>query len=88
MLKNTSLIVESRGFPGGSVIKNLPAKVGDKRSIPGAGRSHMSWENKAHAPQLLCLGPRALEPQLLKSMHPRAHALHQEKIQQWEGFIP
>ena len=31
-----------RGFPGGSVVKNLPANAGDTRdagSIPGSGRS-------------------------------------------------
>ena len=27
------------GFPGGSVVKNLPAKAGDAGSIPGLGRS-------------------------------------------------
>ena len=27
------------GFPGGSVIKNLPANAGDTESIPGLGRS-------------------------------------------------
>ena len=27
------------GFPGGSVVKNLPANVGDACSIPGLGRS-------------------------------------------------
>ena len=27
------------GFQGGSVVKNLPANVGDGRSIPGSGRS-------------------------------------------------
>ena len=88
MLKTTSLVVESGGFPGGSVVKNLPANVGDKGSTPGPGRSHMLWSNKAHIPQLLCLGSGAREPQLLKSMHYRACALHQEKPQQWEGFIP
>ena len=30
---------KSKGFPGGSVAKNLPANVGDKGWIPGAGRS-------------------------------------------------
>ena len=30
-----------KGFPGGSVVKNLPAKAGDTGSIPGAERSHM-----------------------------------------------
>ena len=28
-------------FPGGSVVKKLPARVGDTGSIPGPGRSHM-----------------------------------------------
>ena len=28
-------------FPGGLVIKNLPANAGDTGSIPGPGRSHM-----------------------------------------------
>ena len=27
------------GFPGGPVVKNLPANVGDPGSIPGLGRS-------------------------------------------------
>ena len=27
------------GFPGGSVVKNLPANEGDSGSIPGSGRS-------------------------------------------------
>ena len=27
------------GFPGGSMIKNLPANAGDSGSIPGSGRS-------------------------------------------------
>ena len=28
------------GFPGGSVVKNLPANAGDTASIPGWVRSH------------------------------------------------
>ena len=27
------------GFPGGSVVKNSPANIGDVGSIPGSGRS-------------------------------------------------
>ena len=27
------------GFPGGSVVRNLPANAGDLGSIPGSGRS-------------------------------------------------
>ena len=37
-----SNIKDSGGFPGGSVVKNLPANAGDARdmgSIPGLGRS-------------------------------------------------
>ena len=30
-----------RGFPGGVVVKNLPANAGDTGSSPGLGRSHM-----------------------------------------------
>ena len=36
------LLNKLKGFPGGSVVKNLPANAGDTRvagSIPGSGRS-------------------------------------------------
>ena len=29
------------GFPGGTVVENLPANAGDTGSSPGLGRSHM-----------------------------------------------
>ena len=29
-----------RGFPGGAVVKNLPANAEDTGSSPGLGRSH------------------------------------------------
>ena len=32
-------------FPGGPVVKNLPAKAADLGLIPGPGRSHMLWGN-------------------------------------------
>ena len=32
----------SRVFPGGSVVKNLPANAGGMGSIPGQGRSYLS----------------------------------------------
>ena len=32
---------KSRGFLGGSVVKNPPANTGDMGSIPDPGRSHM-----------------------------------------------
>ena len=34
-----------RGFPGGRVVKNLPANAGDTGSSPGLGRSHMPRSN-------------------------------------------
>ena len=33
------------GFPGGSVVKNLPASAADMNLISGLGRSHMPWNN-------------------------------------------
>ena len=33
------------GFPGGTVVKNLPANAGDRGSSPGPGRSHMPQSN-------------------------------------------
>ena len=56
-----------RGFPGGSVVMNLPANAGDRASIPDLGRYHMPQSNQAHAPQLL------------KPTCSKAHALQQEK---------
>ena len=45
--------ITSSDFPGGSVVKNLPANARDAGLIPGAGKI-------AHAPGQL--SPRALEP--------------------------
>ena len=46
---------QSRGFPGGAVVKNPPANAGDTGSRPGLGRSHMPQSNWAREPQLLSL---------------------------------
>ena len=43
------------GFPGGTVVENLPANVGNTGSSPGLGRSHMLQSDKAREPQLLSL---------------------------------
>ena len=40
-IRNSAL----RGFPGGTVVRNLPANAGDTGSIPGPGRSHMPRSN-------------------------------------------
>ena len=37
--------VKHRGFPGGSVVKNLPSNAVDTGSIPDTGRSHMHWSS-------------------------------------------
>ena len=73
LLDHPSFKNNLEGFPGDSVVKNLPANAGDTGLSPGPGRSHV--------PQLLSLCSRAREPQLLSShattteAHgPRAHA--------------
>ena len=38
-------IYVEEGFPGGTVVKNLPANSGDTGSSPGPGRSHMPQSN-------------------------------------------
>ena len=40
-----SLKSNSLGFPGGTVVENLPANAGDTGSSPGLGRSHMPRSN-------------------------------------------
>ena len=42
------------GFPGVSVVKNLPANAGDVGSIPGSGRS--CGEGHGNQLQYSCLG--------------------------------
>ena len=42
---NKYLKEQTRGFPGGEVVKNPPANAGDTGSSPGPGRSHMLWSN-------------------------------------------
>ena len=39
MLYFSSEIIPVKGFPGGSVVMNLPTNVGDVGSIPVSGRS-------------------------------------------------
>ena len=42
------------GFPGGLMVKNLPANAGDSGSIPGSGRS--PGEGNGNPLQYTCLG--------------------------------
>ena len=48
------LLLQLRGFPGGSVIKNPPANAGVPDSIPGSGRS--PGEGTGNPLQYSCLG--------------------------------
>ena len=43
---NVHLVV----FPGGPVVRNLPATAENMGSIPGLGRCHIPWSNWARAP--------------------------------------
>ena len=36
---------KNRGFPGGTVVENLPVNAGDTGSSPGLGGSHMPRSN-------------------------------------------
>ena len=83
--KKAKLIeTESRGFPGGSMVKNPPANAGDTDLTPGLGRSQMPRDN-----YWAC----ALEPKNCYYWVPccnswahvlKTHAPHQEKPPQWE----
>ena len=45
--------IKNKGFPGGSVVKNLPANAGDSGSVPGSGRS--PGEGNGNPLQYSCL---------------------------------
>ena len=44
-LEFSRLMKYKQHFPGGAVVKNLPANAGDMGSSPGPGRSHMLRSN-------------------------------------------
>ena len=83
------------GFPGGTVVGNLPASAWDARLSPGPGGSHMPQSGWARALQLLSLCSSALEPQLLspcaataEDCVPGACAPRWERPPQWEARAP
>ena len=53
LLKMHTLNLIRRGFPAGSMVKNLPANAGDAGSIPRLGRS--PWEGNGNLLQYSCL---------------------------------
>ena len=60
--------MQDMGFPGGSVKKNLPAKVGDTCSSPGSGK--ILWRRKWKSNPVFLPGesPWTEEPGRLQSM--------------------
>ena len=61
-----------KDYPGGPIVKNLPANARDIRLIPSPGRFHIPQSSQAQASQWV-------------SPHSRAHALQQEEPVQWEA---
>ena len=58
---------ENWGFPGGSVVKNLPANAGGIGSIPGSRRS-LEKERATHSGILAWEIPCTRRPGILQSM--------------------
>ena len=54
MLNGIKYQVHVQGFPGGSVVKDLPASAGDMGSIPGSGK--FPREGNGNPLQCSCLG--------------------------------
>ena len=61
------------GFPGDSVVKNLPANIGDPEFDPWSRKIPHAEKQLSRAPYLLNLGSRAQEPQLRKPLEPTFH---------------
>ena len=76
LFKTTS----SWDFPGGRVVNNLPAKVGDTSSTPGLEWFHMPWGNQSPcaATTEACV-PRAWVPRREKPLQGEALAPQLEK---------
>ena len=60
------------GFPGGSVVKNLPANSGDSRSIPGL-EDALEEEMVTHSSTLAGEIPGTEEPGRLQSIGSVGH---------------
>ena len=70
---------EGEGFPGGPMVKNLPANAEDTGLITDPGRFPMPWSNQACVSRLL--SPRAATTE---AHEPRTCALQREKPPQWK----
>ena len=70
-----------RNFPGGPVVKSMPANVADTDSIPGprAKIPYARGQLNPHATVTEPIHSRVCESQLLKLACSRAHSLNLEK---------
>ena len=68
-LQNKPQKIQLRGFPGGSVVKNLPANAGEVGSIPGSGR-HRGEEMATHS---VFLPGKSHRQRNLTGYSPRGH---------------
>ena len=64
------VVIKSRGFPGDSVVKNLPANAGDEGSIPVSIKS--PGEGNGNPLQYSCLG----NPMDREAWQPAVHDDH------------
>ena len=65
-------------FPGGPLVKNLPAHAGDTGSIPGLGRFHTPQRNKVSARQ-------PVNPILKHVLHKRNHRNEKSTHRSWRA---
>ena len=75
-------------FPGGAVVKNLPANAGDTGLSPGLGKiphATEQWSSCATTTEPVLQSPRVTTTE---AREPRAHAPQQEKPPQWEARAP
>ena len=77
--------MHSRGFPGGSVVKNPPASAGDMVSVLLSGRSHE--EGNGNPPQCSCLGNPMDRRAWQATVHAVAMSWHNLVTKQWPRHI-
>ena len=82
-------VKESMSFPGGSVVKNPPASIGDLGSIPGLGRSLGEGNGK---PTPLLLPGKSHGQRTLAGYSPWGHKgvrhnLLTKQQQKWGGIV-
>ena len=90
MLKN-----QGRGFPGVSVVRNLPVNTGDMGSIPDLGRPHKPRSNRAHCHNDWARAPEPANCTAGPTCHnhcspsaPEPELRNQRKTPQWEARTP